>query len=395
MKAENGFEKKIKVLIFQAEGRQALPVSKGFYCLGCHVTVYCSGKLTTGYLTRYTDERILFVGKKEDFFINGVKLIESGKYDLVVPLSDEGAIFLSERKKDLEKYAKIAVNSKEILVNATNKLNTMRICERIGVPAPKSISSQQFLEKCSCFKTKYPVVVKPQSGVGSIGFNIFEDENELMAFLTSYNNEFGPLLIQEYIKQGQEPQYRADFYRDKSGVFRASTVGKVTRWYPLDGGSGIFAYTVHDDYIVKICQKLLDALNWVGYANIDIVWDVENNLPKIIEINCRTGATIKLDYLAGINISQLILEDELGLGETSFMEYPDNVKMSCFLPDLLWFIKSKNRFRTKPSWFDRKGVHDSIFSLDDPLPTLGFVISSMLSFKESMRKRKRYTKTKV
>jgi Fe2+ transport system protein B len=32
------------VLIFGASGRQAVPVIKGFYDLGCNVTAYCASK---------------------------------------------------------------------------------------------------------------------------------------------------------------------------------------------------------------------------------------------------------------------------------------------------------------------------------------------------------------
>lgn len=383
------YSKKIKVLIFQAEGRQALPVCKGFYDLGCHVTVYCMSKLSTGYLTRYSDKKIVFQGSKEEFFNRGMDLIETREFDLVVPLSDEGALFLSKNKTYLEKYARIAVNDYRTIQLATDKMETMKLCEEIGVPAPQSFMIDEFLEK---YKTKiitYPVVVKPRSGVGSIGFNIINTEEQLLGLLNNYHDEFGPLLVQEYIVQGDAPQYRADFYRDKNGVFRTATVGKVTRWYPLDGGSGIFAYTVHDDFIVKMCEKLLDKMEWHGYANVDIVWDMNSNCPKILEINCRTGATIKLDYLAGINVSQLILEDELNLADTIIDEYPDDVKMSCFLPDLLWFVKSKKRFSTDPSWFNRKGVYDSVFSISDPLPSFGFLITSLFSYREAMKKRKR------
>jgi D-aspartate ligase len=83
------------------------------------------------------------------------------------------------------------------------------------------------------------------------------------------------------------------------------------------------------------------------------------------------------------------LENELGYPVTDMMEYKDNCRMTCLLPDLLWFIKSKDRFRTVPSWFDRRGVYDSIFSWDDPLPSIGFVLYSIKGFMKSMNKRRR------
>lgn len=387
--------KGISVLIFGAGGRQALPVCKGFYQLGCNVICYCKTKLDTGYMTRYRTSAILFneVKKdKEDFNSCGERLIKENHFDIVVPLSDVAAIFLSNRKTELSKFSKIAVNECDVFQNAIDKLNTMRICQEKNIPAPHTILTDDpisILIDNQLAQLEYPVVVKPRTGVGSVGFQIIRNREKLEGYLSKYDNRYGPLLIQEYIEQGNHPQYRADLFRDRDGKYKLLMVGEVTRWYPLDGGSGVFAYTIHDEEIADNCMRLLDAIHWNGYANIDMVWDVKTNKAKILEINGRTGATIKLDYLAGANISKLILENELGYPVTDMMEYKDNCRMTCFLPDLLWFIKSKDRFRTVPSWFDRRGVHDSIFSWDDPLPSIGFLLYSIKGFRKSINKRKR------
>lgn len=384
--------RKIEVLIFGAGGRQALPVCKGFFDIGCNVTAYCERKLDTGYLSKYPTKKIVYDKNNEEkagFFEYGEAIISSGEYDLVVPLGDEGAKYLAKNKKRLECFAKIAVNDYETFQFAIDKAKTMKVCMQNGIPVPHTITSDNPLEDIPKSNIKYPLVVKPVTGLGSVGFNIIKDEHTLKKFIDAYDNRFGRLLFQEYISQGEEPQYRADLFRDRNGKYKAALVGKVTRWYPLDGGSGIFAVTINNEEILDNCKKLLDTINWNGYANIDLVWDVNSGEAKIIEINGRTGATIMQDYDAGVNISQLILENELGMEVTDMTEYTVGKKISCFLPDVLWLLKSPNRFNTDPSWFDRRGVKDTIFSLEDPLPFLGFLITSIASFRDSMRKRKR------
>ncbi len=384
--------KGISIFILGAGGRQALPVCKGFFEIGCRVICYCRAKLDTGYMTKYATKKILYEDVKlgnEEFYECGERLIRQNKYDLVVPLGDNAARYLSERKKELSAFSKIAVNDWDTFQYAIDKLKTMHMCQSYGISAPKTIEDNDPLGKVKEGDISFPVVVKPRSGVGSVGFQIIRSFEDLEQYWVAYDNRNGPLLVQEYVEQGDCPQYRADLFRDRDGNFKLAMVGKVTRWYPVDGGSGIFAYTVHDEDIIDNCKRLLDAINWNGYANIDMVWDTKTNRAKIIEINGRTGATIKLDYLAGANVSQLILENELGYPVSDMTQYPDNCKMTCLLPDLLWFLKSKNRFKTKPSWFNRIGVKDSIFSWDDPLPSFGFVIESIKGFKESMKKRER------
>lgn len=380
------------VFVFGAGGRQALPVCKGFYELGCRVVNYCFKPYDTGALTKYRSERIVFDSETAgglDFFAYGMKLIQTGAYSLVVPLSDLCAVYLSQHKGDIPAATKVAVNDWDILRYAVDKAMTMQVCMDNGIPAPKTIYGDDLPEKLDAIDFDFPVVVKPRTGVGSIGFNIFQTKEHLMQYLKSYGNQNGPLLIQEYLRQGSHPQYRVDLFRTAQGAFKAVSAGKVTRWYPLDGGSGIYVESISDDAMVDSCKRLLDAIGWIGYANIDLVYDENSGTAKIVEINGRTGASIKIDYLCGINISQLMLENELGLPVTDMTDCEANGKLSCFLPDLLWFLQSKDRFHAEPSWFARRGVKDAIFSWDDLLPCAGFLFESVKNFAPAMKKRRR------
>ena len=210
--------------------------------------------------------------------------------------------FFLKIKEELSKYAKIAVNDWEVFKNIIDKTNTMRICQEHGIPAPKTFFCEDPLADVELMELEYPVVVKPKTGVGSIGFNIVKTKEALIKLLSNYDNANGPLLVQEYIEQGGAPQYGAEIFRDRNGKIKAALVVKVARWYPTDGGSRLLSISVHDKEIVKICINLVNALNWNGYANIDLVWDAKEMKAKILEVNGRTGASVKLDFLAGVNI---------------------------------------------------------------------------------------------
>lgn len=389
IKPENKY-KDISVLLFGATGRQVLPVLKGFYEIGCDITVYCKKVLDLGNLSRYANHKIIH-NSKSGFAFNemGKRIIKQGNFDLVVPLGDESALFLSKNKDELSHYSKIAVNDYSSFMYAIDKSKTMKICRENDIPAPKTFDMESLDSNGLLNRLSYPVVVKPKTAVGSIGFNIVNDAYSLERLIKKYNNEYGPLLIQDYIKQDGHSQYRVDLFRDRNGVYKAAVVGEVMRWYPLDGGSGIFIVSIHNDKMVNNCKKLLDAIDWNGYANIDLVWDSDNDIAKIVEINGRLGASVKQDYVSGINISQLILENEMGYEVTDMNYYEDGAQVSCFAADVLWLLKSPNRFKTQPSWFDRKRIIDTVFSLDDPLPSIGFVINTLLSMKKSFKQRKR------
>ena len=202
-----------------------------------------------------------------------------------------------------------------------------------------------------------------------------------------YNMENGELFAQEFIPQDGS-QYGAEVFRDKMGRFVFTLIDEKPRWFPLDGGSPTINVSIHNEEMKTIAEKLLTALNWHGYANIDFVVDSRDNQPKIIEINARISAAVKLEYCCGINVAKVIYAD--AFGETRIEnDYLDGIKTSCILTELLWFTKSKERFHQKPMFFNRNNTTDVIFSWRDPMPFLVFCIQSILNYRKAMAKRKR------
>lgn len=395
MKKKNGVDnlkfKDKRVLIVDGYARQTLAMSRGLKKLGVRVVVICYSKSDVGYASKYPDEKILFrcekddYGKQEEFVVEKIK---NEKFDVVIPMTDHSATYLSRRKKELSEYSKIAVNDWDIFQMAIDKINTMKICADHGIPAPKTIFSTNPLQEIEAHGLDFPLVVKPRTAAGSIGFNIVYDKEQLVSLLSTYDNSNGPLLVQEYIHQNG-PQYGAEVFRDNNGNIKACLIVKIPRWFPLDGGSRVLSVSIHDDKIKKACIDLLNALDWKGYANIDLVYDSIKNEPRILEINPRTGASIKIDFESGVDLSRLILENELGYEVTEMLEYPDNIQVSCFLVDFLWLIKCKDRFKIKPCWFNRWRIKDIVFSWRDPFPFFAFCVQSAKNYKKEIKKRER------
>lgn len=383
----------IRVLLMESSSRAALPMAKGFRKLGCEVTTVAESKMAVGILTKYSNNKIVIPEIESNEKIAEVeylKLIATGNYDLVVPLSDFSATIASKHKKEWSLYGpKIAVNDWEVFEKIIDKSKTMLICEKNNIPSPKTLFTNNPIEEIKKGTISFPVVIKPKTGIGSIGFNIVHNEETLIKVLNDCNQSNGPLLVQEYIEQDGNPQYGAELFRDRDGIVRFALVAKVTRWYPVDGGSRLCSISIHDDEIVNNCIRLLDALDWNGYANIDLVWDSKESEAKILEINGRTGASVKLDFLSGVDVCRLIIENEFGLKVTNYSTYKEGKAISCFLVDCLWFLKSKDRFKSKPSWFARWKYKDVIFSWGDILPSFGFFFLSLKNFKKEMKKRKR------
>ena len=93
------------VLLLNAEYVQSIVLGRSFQKQGWKVTCFCSGKCTSGYTSRYLDERYVVPNVKTDesafeaFFFDYLK---NHKVSLIIPMIDDSAEFLSKNKEKIE-----------------------------------------------------------------------------------------------------------------------------------------------------------------------------------------------------------------------------------------------------------------------------------------------------
>ena len=109
-----------------------------------------------------------------------------------------------------------------------------------------------------------------------------------------------------------------------------------------------------------------------------------------MEINGRISASFKVSVLAGLPIVRQLLEIAYGAEVTpapETLKYGERVSHS--QSGLMWFLKSKDRFRKEPSTTGKRGKRDIVFSLSDPWPYVTYTISCLAKYKKEMKKRTR------
>lgn len=367
-----------KVLLIDGGSRQVLPMIKGFHAHGCEVTVLCSSKLDVGYVYRYTDKRVMGVfdpHRMEETSDSIRAAIRNGSFDIVVPMNDFAAKILSTYKKELSQHAFIYVNDPEIFDLAIDKQKTMEICMENGIPAPRTA----IFEDISQFEDSgwtYPLVIKPRSGYGANGFATVENREELIKLFSLTEKKFGASLIQEYIPQTGH-QYQVEMVMDKDGECKSFVLMDKLRWYPVNGGSSTLNITMKDDKIKADCIHLLKQLKWKGYASLDLIRDPRDNVAKILEINPRINGTAKICFCAGVDLALQLLQEAFDEEITEFPDYKEGLYLRYIHMDVLWLLKSKNRFSQKPSWFSFKNTVDEIFSWEDLRPFFVYSITAV------------------
>jgi predicted ATP-grasp superfamily ATP-dependent carboligase len=194
------------------------------------------------------------------------------------------------------------------------------------------------------------------------------------------------LVIQEYIPQ-TDLQYECSIFVDEENEVKSAMVFEKNRWFPVHGGSSTLNTSVKDETIVENCSRLMRLINWRGCCDIDLIRDPRDGVAKVMEINPRISGSGKIVLLSGVNLALQMLQMARGEEVTAFHDYKEGVRLRCLYTDFLWFLKSKDRFKAKPSWFSMKNTKEQVFSWKDPLPYFAFSMGSLLKLKRELKKR--------
>ena len=232
----------------------------------------------------------------------------------------------------------------------------------------------------------YPIVVKPSVGYGAIGFHIVNSEEELRHLFNNSAKNVNDFVFQEYIPQ-TDLQYECAMFMDQNNKPKTALVFSKNRWFPVNGGSSTLNITVERPEIVESCTRLLQAINWRGAADIDLIQDPRDGKAKIMEINPRVSGSVKIAFISGVDLARQMIELAEDKVVTEYKEYEKGWRLRCIQTDILWFLKSKNRFKAKPSWFSWKKTREQIFSWSDPIPWFAFTVKGIKNYKSEIKKR--------
>lgn len=373
------------ILILEGYARQCLPFMKSFKKMGCEVTLLCGSKLDLGYWSRYPDHKIVGIcdpdryEESEQYICD---LIKNGHYDLVLPLVDFSARILSENKEELSKYSKIASNDRDVFEIAQDKLSVMKICMENEIPCPKTVTDITSPDDAK--QLRFPIVVKPRNGCGAKGFHRFDSYQEFKNFSDTVN--LGDWVVQEYIEQTNR-NMSVSLFINNEGKVKSEYTYVSRRWFPLNGGTGTLNELVNRPDAVDVCKKLAAIIGLRGNVGFDLIDDPKDGIPKVIEINPRILACEKIGFVAGVDRAKMTLENEFGERVEEQKSTKGKLYIRMTQTDVLWLLKSPERFKADPSWFQIRNTHDQTFAWTDPLPWFAFLIRGMKKLDSELEKR--------
>lgn len=365
----------MNVLLIDGENVQSICIARSLSEDGHRVILFANSRISSGYVSRYMDERHIvpdIIHNQLAFEKYFYHYLSSENVDVIIPMGDEGAMFLSRNKEYIEgKYScKCAVPTSAVFDVANNKQRLMELCKRHNLPHPRTKSITIDSISDAVRYVGLPAMIKPDISAGAKGIVKVESIEEIEDKLPNIIAEFGPSTLQEYVEHSGY-YYNVMIYRNKKGEISAYTIIRIMRFFPIKGGSSCYCQTIEHDYLLSVCKKTLELLNWTGFADFDILEDAVTGEVKIIEINPRVPSSLQASSAAGVDFAKIIVADEMCLAIPQY-KYIAGKEIRWFGLDVMWFLFSKQRFTFKPSWFNFFGANVSYQdgSFKDPLPMI-------------------------
>lgn len=346
---------KKKILILDGGAAHAMAIAECLKKSGYSVAVLCDNKNEYGYHTKYADERYLGMDSHEKGYAEWMlTFLKEHHFDVLIPTSDTSAEFMSFHKEELQPLTGVLMPWRDVFKKGYDKNELMRVCRENGFPHPFTVDLKGFnglnvQEDQDLKKFPYPGLLKPNLTSGGRGMTLVNSFDDLKTIYPAIHNQYGECHLQQFIKPGGK-QVKVQIMTDKDGNPVYSSVIWKQRYYPVNGGSSCCNITIDNPEIAKICGEVIKTIGWFGFADFDLIENPDTHELLIMEINPRIPACVRSTFKSGMDYATMIADTTLGLPLRKYTYVPGK-RLRHLGFEVLWFLKSPDRFKAKPSWF--------------------------------------------
>jgi len=384
------------VLVTDAARGSALAVIRSLGRAGYRVVAADPSPRALGFRSRFTRARVVTPPPDRDpkGFVEAIlAAAREHRIDLLIPVTDAAILPLSAARERFAGASRLALPEPEALEAAWDKLRTVELGKRLGVPVPRTRLVRSAGEALACAsEIGWPLVMKPRRScvLGEAGLQSFHvafasDADELARRMRDFEGRCDVLLQAysagagtgvELVCQGGRPL--AAFQHER------------LREVPLHGGASSFRRSVPlDPALLEHSIRILAALEWTGLAMVE--FKVGDSGPKLMEINGRAWGSLPLAIASGVDFPRLLAEIALHgapLGDVAPLgEYALGVRSRNPDLEVVWigsvlrgtrdypFLplpRRRQALRAIAQLFDPR-VRSDLWSLEDPRPALASI----------------------
>ncbi len=297
---------------------------------------------------------------------------------VIIPCDDEFLTTIAKNKEALEKYFKVACNNYDVISKLIDKKYIYSITQSGNIPTPRSITTDNNEEAVSfANEIGFPLLVKPSKShlyvkvFGKKMAKVF-DRNDLQSELKNAASAGLDVLIQEYIPGKDNTNYSYWGYRVDGSFYCEATAQKI-RNDPPETGSPRLQVTKNVPELIPLARKILNAINYEGYANIEFKKDHRTNEFKFLEINPRINRCMLQAIKGGIDYPWIIYDHLTSGNLPGETKCKEGIYWIDFAKDIVRSLQYRKIEKYSLSEYIKPYLKPHVFavlSLSDPKPFL-------------------------
>lgn len=297
---------------------------------------------------------------------------------VIIPCDDECLMTTAKNKEALEKYFKVACNNYDVISKLIDKKYIYSITQFGNIPTPRSIATADS-EEAVRFANEigFPCLVKPSKShlyvkvFGKKMAKVF-DTTALQSELNNAVSVGLDVIIQEYIPGKDNTNYSYWGYRVDGNFYGEATAQKI-RNDPPDTGSPRLQVTKNVPELIPLARKILNAISYEGYANIEFKKDHRINEYKFMEINPRINRCMLQAIKGGIDYPWIIYDHLTSGNLPRETKCKEGIYWIDFAKDIIRSLQYRKIEKYSLSEYLKPYLKPHVFavlSLSDPKPFL-------------------------
>jgi D-aspartate ligase len=290
------------------------------------VRTYVFGKYPTGpsYASRITTYTTNVKIDTDEVFMATVEKFAGAHRDkkiLLIGCGDSYVAIISRNKGKFPENVVTPYIDFELMDSLQHKERFYELCEKHGVPYPKTIIYRREMGRDFACDFPYPVILKPSDSI-SYWEHPFPTQSKVYKINSRQELEkviddiYGAgyedaLIIQDMIPGNDEYMRVLTAYSDQNGKVKMMCLGHVLLEEHTPHGLGNHAVIITEPNheLTGRVKNLLEDLNYTGFSNFDIKYDSRDGTYRFFEINTRQGRSNYYVTGSGLNIAKYVTED--------------------------------------------------------------------------------------
>lgn len=265
---------------------------------------------------KYADEHVVTPLIYDKEYINFLlEYCIKNRIKLVISLFDIDLYVLAVNKRRFEEKGIIIVVSDADFIKICNdKWLTYKYLINNNISTPQTfLSVEKAVRKIEKGELKYPLIVKPRWGMGSLEIYTADNKDELLLFYEKIKRNIkksylkyesdqdinNSVIIQEKII-GQE--FGADIINNLKGEYENSIIRKKIA---MRAGETDIAEIIENEIIKEITKRIAICSKHIGNLDVDILYD--GSMYYVLEMNARFGGGYPFSHLSGVNLPLAII----------------------------------------------------------------------------------------